>query len=40
MGVRYMYQTDEEKVQHLQQRGLLQRFVPGENVRKPSVQMF
>jgi len=34
-----MHETDNAKVQHLQYRLLLQRFVPGENVGKAFVQV-
>lgn len=38
-GLRYMYETDDEKVQRLQQGLLLQRFVPGKKIRKPFVHV-
>lgn len=39
MGLRYMYEAYDEKVQHLQQRLLLQRFVPGEKIRTSFVHV-
>jgi hypothetical protein len=35
-----MLETDDEEVQYLQHRLLLQRFVPGEEIWKPFVHVF